>query len=297
MKAKTGVALFLCCVILSLSLMAGAVNSGDVKIFLEDSEYIFSPSPLLREGQVMVPMRSFFELMGITVAWYDESRIALAYRETIDVHLPDNGDPPEINGEMTSFDTPACIIDGDIYVPLRLAAESIGFEVEWDEERFAAILHEGDLHGTGFLGVDEENARREEDEALLYLEGTGTFMWPLQGGQVTSPYGWRRGRFHAGIDIGAPVGTPILAADSGVVVFEGWNGAYGRSIVVKSGRYYTRYAHNSANLVSRGDYVNQGQVIGLVGATGRASGPHLHFEIRTGGIYGKTLNPASHLIR
>lgn len=128
--------------------------------------------------------------------------------------------------------------------------------------------------------------------ASIPSRGTGSFIWPVQGGgRITSGYGWRSGNFHAGIDIAAPKGTPVLAADSGVVVFEGWDGGYGRSIVIYHGYYYTRYAHNSENLVKVGQAVNKGQVIARVGSTGRSFGPHLHFEIRTGSMHGSTLNP------
>lgn len=128
--------------------------------------------------------------------------------------------------------------------------------------------------------------------ANIPSRGTGSFIWPVQGGgRMTSGYGWRSGGFHAGIDIAARAGTSILAADSGVVVYEGWDGAYGRSIVIYHGHYYTRYAHHSANLVSRGDAVNKGQAIARMGSSGRSTGPHLHFEVRTGGIHGPTVNP------
>jgi murein DD-endopeptidase MepM/ murein hydrolase activator NlpD len=122
--------------------------------------------------------------------------------------------------------------------------------------------------------------------------GTGTFQWPVAGGgRITSGYGWRSGGFHGAVDIAAPTGTSVLAADSGVVVFSGSDGAYGLSIVIYHGHYYTRYAHNSQNLVSNGQAVNKGQVIARVGSTGRSTGPHLHFEIRTGSMHGPTLNP------
>jgi len=128
--------------------------------------------------------------------------------------------------------------------------------------------------------------------ANIPSRGTGSFIWPVQGGgRISSGYGWRSGGFHAGIDIAAPRGTNILAADSGVVVFEGWDGGYGLSIVIYHGHYYTRYAHNSQNLVTNGQAVNKGQVIGKVGSTGNSSGSHLHFEIRTGSPYGPTINP------
>lgn len=89
-----------------------------------------------------------------------------------------------------------------------------------------------------------------------------------------------------GVDLGAPVGTPVLAAAAGTVIVSrsgGWNGGYGNYIVIEHPNgSQTLYAHNSENIVGIGDYVVQGQVIGYVGATGRATGPHLHFEIRNG---------------
>jgi murein DD-endopeptidase MepM/ murein hydrolase activator NlpD len=128
--------------------------------------------------------------------------------------------------------------------------------------------------------------------AEIPSKGTGSFLWPIEGGgRITSGYGWRSGGFHAGVDIGASKKTAVLAADSGVVVFEGWDGGYGNSIVIFHGHYYTRYAHNVQNKVSTGQAVGKGQVIAYMGSTGRATGCHLHFEVRTGGIYGKTLNP------
>lgn len=134
-----------------------------------------------------------------------------------------------------------------------------------------------------------------EGTANVPSRGTGTFIWPVQGGgRITSGYGWRNGSFHAGVDIAARTGTGIVAADRGVVVFSGWDGGYGHSIVIKHGTYYTRYAHNSSNLVSQGDGVEKGQLIGRIGSTGRSTGAHLHFEIRRGGSYGSTVNPLNY---
>lgn len=128
--------------------------------------------------------------------------------------------------------------------------------------------------------------------ANIPSKGTGSFIWPVNGGgKISSSYGWRSGGFHAGLDIAAPAGTAVLASDSGVVVSSGWESGYGNSIVIFHGHYYTRYAHNSSNLVKNGQAVNKGQVIAYVGSTGRSTGPHLHFEIRTGGMYGSTVNP------
>lgn len=107
------------------------------------------------------------------------------------------------------------------------------------------------------------------------------FEWPVLG-TLTSSYGLRHGRNHDGIDIGAPRDTPVHAAEAGKVVYAGDGlGAYGRVIVVKHvGSWATVYAHNAANLVEEGDFVEKGDPIARVGRTGNATAPHLHFEIR-----------------
>jgi murein DD-endopeptidase MepM/ murein hydrolase activator NlpD len=108
------------------------------------------------------------------------------------------------------------------------------------------------------------------------------FAWPVQG-KLNSRFGWRRGRRHQGIDIGSRPGTPIRAAAAGRVVHSGWLGDYGRVVIVKhTGDYSTVYAHNRRNRVSKGAFVERGEVLAEVGSSGNASGPHLHFEIREG---------------
>lgn len=120
------------------------------------------------------------------------------------------------------------------------------------------------------------------------------YMWPAKG-TLTSGYGWRWGRMHKGIDIAAPVGTPIMAAASGEVVFAGWNsGGYGNLVKLQhSDGSVTFYAHNHRVLVGKGQKVRQGQLIAEMGSTGRSTGPHLHFEIRPNGT--TAINPIAHL--
>lgn len=115
--------------------------------------------------------------------------------------------------------------------------------------------------------------------------GTGKLYWPVEGGgHITSGFGWRRRDWHPAVDIAAPQGTPVRAADSGVVTFAGWQAGYGRLIIIDhGGGMTTRYGHLSRTQVQPGDRVERGQVIGAVGQTGRATGPHLHFEVRIGG--------------
>jgi murein DD-endopeptidase MepM/ murein hydrolase activator NlpD len=126
------------------------------------------------------------------------------------------------------------------------------------------------------------------DGADTYLPG-GTlrfngFIWPARG-QLSSPYGWRWGRMHYGIDIAADIGTPIYAAAPGVVITAGWDdGGYGNLVEIKHPNgAITVYAHNDQIYVRQGQQVAQGETIAAMGSTGRSTGPHLHFEILPNG--------------
>ena len=107
------------------------------------------------------------------------------------------------------------------------------------------------------------------------------YIWPAQG-ILTSGYGWRWGRMHRGIDIAAPIGTPIVAAAAGEVIIVGWQRGYGNVIKLKHlDGSVTVYGHNHKNLVIHGQKVEQGEQIAEMGNTGRSTGPHVHFEIRS----------------
>lgn len=130
-----------------------------------------------------------------------------------------------------------------------------------------------------------------------YLPGSQVFngyIWPAKG-VLTSGYGQRWGRMHKGIDIAAPVGTPIFAAAGGEVVSAGWNsGGYGNLVKIKhNDESVTLYAHNSRILVRNGQQVKQGQQIAAMGSTGFSTGPHLHFEVHKKGLGAK--NPVAFL--
>ena len=117
-------------------------------------------------------------------------------------------------------------------------------------------------------------------------------IWPVQG-PITSPYGWRWGRMHQGIDIGVPMGTPIHAAAAGTVIYCGWEEGYGNLTVIDhGGNLATAYGHQSSIAVACGQQVAQGDVIGYVGCTGHCTGPHLHFEVR---IDGNPVDPMGYL--
>ncbi len=125
-----------------------------------------------------------------------------------------------------------------------------------------------------------ESASRKDlnDKHLRHVKGM--FIWPVDG-VLTSRFGIRHGRRHDGIDIGAPRSTPIRASAKGKVLYVGQQRGYGNLVIIRHEKnYITVYAHNSKNLVKEGQEVKQGQVIAEVGQTGRATGPHVHFEIR-----------------
>ena len=114
------------------------------------------------------------------------------------------------------------------------------------------------------------------------ISGAG-LVWPLRG-SVTSPFGPRWGRLHAGLDISGGTGTPIRAAKEGQVIFAGSMSGYGNCVIIDhGGGLTTLYAHQSRLGTNDGATVGQGEVIGYVGSTGHSTGPHLHFETRVGG--------------
>jgi murein DD-endopeptidase MepM/ murein hydrolase activator NlpD len=130
------------------------------------------------------------------------------------------------------------------------------------------------------------------------IPGTGQMILPAQG-SVTSPFGWRihpvlgTSRFHAGLDLGAEEGTPIVAADSGTVILSEWYGGYGNAIIIDHGNNITTlYGHCSQLYVPVGQTVQKGQLIAAVGSTGLSTGPHLHFEVR---VQGEPTDPVAYL--
>ncbi|MEU9914036.1 LysM peptidoglycan-binding domain-containing M23 family metallopeptidase [Streptomyces sp. NPDC051001] len=133
--------------------------------------------------------------------------------------------------------------------------------------------------------------------------GTGSssgFTLPVAGAAVGTPYRmsgsmWSSG-YHTGVDFVVPTGTSLKAVGAGTVVSAGWGGAYGNQVVIRlADGYYAQYAHLSSLSVSSGQTVAEGQQVGLSGATGNVTGPHLHFEIRTTPDYGSDVDPLAYL--
>jgi murein DD-endopeptidase MepM/ murein hydrolase activator NlpD len=124
---------------------------------------------------------------------------------------------------------------------------------------------------------------------------TRIFAWPVEQGQISSGFGIRNGTMHDGLDIAAPAGTPVHAAEGGTVIYSGRLRGYGNVIIVRHDEHYvTVYGHNSENLVHEGDTVARGQRIGNIGDSGHTTGANLHFEVRRDNI---ARNPLAYLPR
>lgn len=143
---------------------------------------------------------------------------------------------------------------------------------------------------TGSLETGREQLKETvlvEAVPQIVLRGTKskpTYMYPVTNWNVTSTFGSRWGRLHAGTDVGIPVGTTVRASRGGQITVAGWLGGYGNCVMIDHGDGVTTvYGHLSQVLVSVGQYVDQGEQIALSGNTGRSTGPHLHFEIRVNG--------------
>ena len=156
--------------------------------------------------------------------------------------------------------------------------------------------------------VDLETRVNEEERSLIelraYLDDRTSVLraspsvWPVRG-WVTSHFGWRDSphgggrKRHTGLDVAAPVGTPIIAAADGHIVFADYHKAYGNLMVIDHGYgLATKYAHCSKLLAEAGDRVQRGELVARVGNTGRSTGPHLHFEVLENGV---STNPLKYL--
>ncbi|WP_217145940.1 M23 family metallopeptidase [Streptomyces sp. AC627_RSS907] len=151
--------------------------------------------------------------------------------------------------------------------------------------------------------VSEKSPNATTTSSRTSTQSAGTasgYTSPVPGGSVGTPYHqsgsmWSSG-YHTGTDFVVPTGTPLKAVGAGTVVSAGWGGAYGNQVVIElADGHYAQYAHLSSLSVSAGQSVTAGQQVGLSGATGNVTGPHLHFEIRTTPDYGSDVDPLAFL--
>ena len=206
--------------------------------------------------------------------------------------------PPNMVGEWrillsdlkTGLRTRAVARERRLLLQIRITLEA---ELERSAQRYGSAPPDV-LRDTKrvFAKVREHLSKASEYEPAPVAEGAD-IVWPVTPQILTSPFGYRRDpilggssyRFHAGIDLGGRHGTSIVAAAGGEVIDAGWSGGHGRSIKVQHpGGLITIYSHLQRVLVREGDQVAQGQTIGLMGSSGRSTGPHLHFEVRRGNV-------------
>lgn len=158
-------------------------------------------------------------------------------------------------------------------------------KIPYHNQTSAQLREQGALQPDAYQSNKSSLQKVSLSSAKGYLK---KLTWPVRGRALTSPFGYRWFSFHEGIDISAEEGTPFVAAHSGRVVYSGRGlRGYGNLIVIKGNGIVTVYGHNRRNKVSVGDQVEAGDTIGEVGATGKASGPHLHFEVRVKNDEGK----------
>ncbi|SNX65311.1 LysM domain-containing protein [Streptomyces sp. TLI_55] len=166
----------------------------------------------------------------------------------------------------------------------------------------AAASTEKSADTSGGTQKSSSSSSSEKTTATQSSETTSSsgFTLPVSGATVGTGYHvagsmWSSG-YHTGVDFVVPTGTPLKAVGAGTVVSAGWGGAYGNQVVIRlADGYYAQYAHLSALSVSAGQTVTEGQQVGLSGATGNVTGPHLHFEIRTTPDYGSDIDPVGYL--
>ncbi|MGP3984941.1 M23 family metallopeptidase [Streptomyces sp. KR80] len=172
-----------------------------------------------------------------------------------------------------------------------------------DREAYGTDARSGALDGDPWEPEPQEEADGdpEADADEEPLEGPpSTWAKPLTvTGRVSAAYGvpgnWIAGH-HTGIDLAVRPGTPVYAVGSGVVVRAGWGGDYGLIVLMRmDDRRYTLFAHLSKIVIRPGTRVKAGSLLGFSGNTGKSSGPHLHFEVRTSAKYGSDIDPVSYL--
>lgn len=254
--------------------------SGDEDFVSSDSSGRQTSIYVVREGDSLSEIAEMFDVSVDTVVWANNLEGETIQQGEILIILPIDG----VRHVAKEGDTVASIArkyDADV--------EEIVTYNELDEAGSLQIGAIIDVPG-GSMSEQQSQPKREVTASNTQVSGaavaprnapslSGYYMHPVPGSVVTQ-------RLHGynAVDFGAPIGTSILAAASGMVkrsVEGGWNGGYGSFIVIEHDNgTETLYSHNSSNIVSVGQRVVQGQVIGYIGSTGRSTGPHLHFEVR-----------------
>lgn len=230
-----------------------------------------------REKLVVVVILSLF-LFGCVTAYDGKGKFHKVRSGETLVHIARiyGADPQEVAELNNIQNLSEMEVGSKLYLPSK--PKRIGYK----KLPFEKYLQDDSAKKSSKKAKRSKRGRVEEPASAGIEVDHSKFLWPVNG-KLTSNFGIRGGRRHDGIDVGAAKGTPIKAADAGKVVFSGKMKGYGNLIILKhKDGFFTVYAHNDKNLAKKEQAVKRGQLIGKVGRTGRASGPHLHFEVRKG---------------
>jgi murein DD-endopeptidase MepM/ murein hydrolase activator NlpD len=253
---------------------------GEAKAFAKAPKKKLPKSPLSRTPLAHAPSRPTIQNLstfdekqrGPRVRWH-----VIRHGETLSEIAHAYGISVDALRRANQLRTPNHVTVGEtLRLPLQEVSRDIGASSQPFKAGDRALLR----------GVQ----RHFEPRAPAPAKTPHGLHWPVEG-SLTSPFGERDHamggggtQFHAGIDLSVPAGTPVQAAQEGIVVFAGHNGAYGKAVKLDHANgFSTLYAHNSRILVHVGQTVKAGQVICLSGSTGRSTGPHLHFEVHKDG--------------
>jgi murein DD-endopeptidase MepM/ murein hydrolase activator NlpD len=248
----------------------------------------------------------------------DRDRAEVAATTPVEIPVPE---PENAQNSISSSESPLLIqpsSDGSKKIPtqansptplpirrpdnLPLETGAIEIPVPAPASNFIPNQHKESNLATAPLNTDNYNSdipatptNPQLKDQFLNPSTNVSYAWPV-GGVVTSGFGKRWGRLHAGIDLAAAIGTPVQASAPGIVLRSGWVGGYGKLVEIKHPNgSVTRYGHNSQLMVQAGQEIQQGDVIAMSGNTGRSTGPHVHFEIRPDGK--QAVNPITFLPR
>ena len=266
---------------------------------------------LLLESQDVADLLSRMDIIGEIIA-YDkriEQKLIAAREEVEAAKAALEQTLAEQEAKKAELETQKAALEAQV-----AEAEQLIRNLESDIEAYNALYAQAEAQKQALqnqinqkvaeLAAQEAAARQAAQannqtyNAAAAVGASGSMMWPATSHAISSPFGYRIHpisgvqKFHAGVDIGASYGSPVMAADGGTVILAGWNGGYGNCVVINHGNGLTTlYGHMSSIAVSVGQSVGKGQTIGYVGSTGASTGPHLHWEVA---VNGSVVNPLNY---
>ena len=210
----------------------------------------------------------------------------------------------ELEKEQEKLKSEKVLLEKEYSEALEISAD-LQKQIVAEQNRLAELARQEEARrkAAAAAGNSNNNNNNGSSSTVTAPESNGTWVKPTNG-RLTSPYGWRNfgggSEFHYGIDLANKTGTPIWAATDGVVSYAAPLSTYGNAIIlthsINGAIYTTVYAHLNGFNVSKGDVVSKGQQIATMGATGRVTGPHLHFELHNGTWQGQAVGSVNPLL-